>query len=130
MLAKELRGGEVICLCGDLGAGKTTFTQGILKGLDIKGPYTSPTFVVIKQYKGNSKKNAKLSLKNAYHIDAYRISSKDILELGFKDFAGKENCITIVEWPENIQEALPHNALWIRISWINKKERHIEFSTK
>ena len=53
MLASEFKGGQIICLSGELGAGKTTFTQGLLKGLKIKGPYTSPTFVIMKKYGKN-----------------------------------------------------------------------------
>ena len=121
-LAEELRGGEVICLSGDLGAGKTTFTQGLLKGLKIKGPYTSPTFAIIKHYKCNFK------LLNVYHIDAYRISSKDLLELGWKDFSGKENSVVILEWPEKVKKIIPEDALWINFKWISEKEREITFS--
>ena len=70
MLAQELCGREIICLSGDLGSGKTTFTQGLLKGLGIKGPYTSPTFNIIKEYEGQltfdnkqlTKKGSKVNL--------------------------------------------------------------------
>jgi tRNA threonylcarbamoyladenosine biosynthesis protein TsaE len=127
MLAEMLSGGEIICLSGDLGAGKTTFTQGLLKGLKIKGPYTSPTFAIMKEYKLKIKST---KLKNVYHIDAYRITSKDLLELGFKDFAGKENSITIIEWPEKIKSLIPTNALWINFEWLTEKERMIKISTK
>lgn len=122
MFAEELCGGEIICLSGDLGAGKTTFTQGLLKGLKIKGPYTSPTFAILKEYK---LKAANCKLKTIYHIDAYRITSKDLTELGFKDFAGKENSITIIEWPEKVKKIIPTNALWIHFEWLSEKERKI-----
>lgn len=142
VLGEKLRGGEIICLSGDLGAGKTTFTQGLLKGLKVKGPYTSPTFAIIKNYqlstnnsqqKFNSKKSYSSSvishLLSVNHIDAYRISAKDLLELGFKDFAGKENSITIIEWPENVRKIIPTNAVWINFQWLNDKERKITFSS-
>jgi tRNA threonylcarbamoyladenosine biosynthesis protein TsaE len=122
LLASELCGGEVICLAGDLGAGKTTFTQGLLKGLKIKGPYTSPTFAIMKHYKHK--------LRDVYHIDAYRIKSKDLSELGFKDFAGKENSITIIEWPEKVKELIPTTALWIEFQWFSEKERKVTLSKK
>jgi tRNA threonylcarbamoyladenosine biosynthesis protein TsaE len=138
MLALELRGGEIICLSGDLGAGKTTFTQGLLQGLKIKGPYTSPTFVVIRHYKSrkfqisNDKFQIKSKLKNdkfinSYHIDAYRVDAKDILELGWRDFAGQPNAIVIIEWPERIKKIIPTDAVWINFAWISKKERRISF---
>lgn len=138
ILAKDLRGSEIICLSGDLGSGKTTFTQGLLKGLEIKGPYTSPTFNIVKEYKGqltfnnkpltkNTKKssNVKGQKLNIYHIDAYRINSKDLLGLGFKDFAGQPNSIVIIEWAERVKKIIPKKALWIYFKWINDKERKI-----
>lgn len=141
LLAEELCGGEIICLSGDLGAGKTTFTQGLLKGLKIKGPYTSPTFSIIKHYRKahNAKRETRNSktlsvprstLHDIYHIDAYRITSKDLAELGFKDFAGKENSITIIEWPEKVKKLIPTTALWINFQWLSDKERKITLSTK
>lgn len=122
LLAEELRGGEIICLSGDLGAGKTTFTQGLLKGLEVKGPYTSPTFNIIKTYKLKTKNQ---KLKTIYHIDAYRVGPKDISELGFKDFAGKPNSIVIIEWAERIKKLIPTSALWINFKWLSKTERKI-----
>ena len=131
LLAEELRGGEIICLSGDLGAGKTTFTQGLLKGLKIKGPYTSPTFAIMKEYKINLKfKISNLKLLSVYHIDAYRITSKDLLELGFADFAGQKNSIVILEWPEKVKKIIPTKAVWITFKWINEKERAITFDAK
>ncbi len=131
LLAEELSGGEIICLSGDLGAGKTTFTQGLLNGLEIKGPYTSPTFAIVKEYKINLKfQISNLKLSSVYHIDAYRINSKDLLELGFADFAGQEKSIVIIEWPGNIKKIIPAGAIWINFQWINEKEREITFDTK
>lgn len=140
LLAGELRGREIICLAGDLGAGKTTFTQGLLKGLKIKGPYTSPTFSIIKNYRKefpisesqlpSKSKNSNFKLLNIYHIDAYRINSKDLIELGFKDFTGKENSVTIIEWPEKVKKLIPTSALWINFQWLSDKERKITISTK
>ncbi len=131
LLAEELCGGEIICLSGDLGAGKTTFTQGLLKGLKIKGPYTSPTFAIVKEYKINLKfKISNLKLLSVYHIDAYRITSKDLLELGFADFAGQKNAVVIIEWPAKVKKIIPTNAVWITFKWINEKERAITFDAK
>lgn len=120
-LASTFKGGEILALYGDLGSGKTTFTQGLLKALGAPGPYTSPTFVVMKNYKSN------LKLLNIYHIDAYRIDAKDLLELGFTDFAGKPNTITIVEWAERIEDILPSNTLRLKFKWLSEHEREITF---
>lgn len=120
MLASELKGGKIICLSGDLGSGKTTFTQGLLKGLKKKGPYTSPTFVVMKKY------------KNIYHIDAYRIKGKDLLDLGWKEIIADNppagGNIIIIEWAERVKKIIPKNALWIRFRWIGENERELKFS--
>ncbi len=119
-LAKELRGGEVICLSGELGAGKTTFTQGLLKGLKARGPYTSPTFVVMKKY------------KNIYHIDAYRIKDKDLLELGWEEMLAENppagGNIIIIEWAERVRKIIPDNAIWINFKWLDKNKRELKLS--
>lgn len=145
--AKSFRGGEILCLSGELGAGKTTFTQGLLKGLGIKGPYTSPTFAILKVYKAKNPKvhkanvppsvsslTAKQLVNNqplsVYHIDAYRIKSKDLHELGFKDFAGKKNSVTIIEWPEKVKRIIPTGAVWINFQWLSDKQRKITVSKK
>ena len=118
-LAKELRGGEIICLSGELGAGKTTFAQGLLKGLKAKGPYTSPTFVVMKKY------------EHVYHIDAYRIKDKDLLELGWEEMlAGNPPAggnIIIVEWAERVRKIIPDNAIWIKFKWLDENKRELKF---
>ena len=125
MLANELKGGEIICLSGDLGAGKTTFAQGLLKGLKIKGPYTSPTFVILKNYKLQT---ANCKLQNVYHIDAYRINANDILDLGWKEIVKDKNNIVIIEWAERVKKIIPKNAVWIKFKWIDENEREIKFS--
>lgn len=127
LLAEELKGSEIICLSGDLGAGKTTFTQGLLKGLKIKGPYTSPTFSIIKHYNLKAKGH---KLKAIYHIDAYRITAKDLQELGFKDFAGQPETVTIIEWPERVKKIIPRGAPWIHFEWTDEKRRKITLKTK
>ncbi len=124
LLAGELRGGEIICLSGELGSGKTTFSQGVLRGLGAKEPFTSPTFVVMKQYKikATAKKSEPV---NIYHIDAYRVSGKDILDLGWEEItAGKKN-VVIVEWAERIKNIIPKNAVWIKFEHKSKNEREI-----
>jgi len=132
-LAQELRGGEVICLSGELGAGKTTFTQGLLKGLKIKGPYTSPTFVIMKQYKINdqgSRINDQYRIQNIYHIDAYRVSDKDILDLGWEEILADKKNVIIVEWAEMIKKIIPACALWINFEWTGEEKRKIDFKSK
>ena len=128
MLAEEFRGGNIICLTGDLGTGKTTFTQGLLKGLKVKGPYTSPTFNIIKTYKTKNfrSRTKNYGLLTIYHIDAYRINAKDLIDLGWKDFTGKPNSIVIIEWAEKVKKIIPASSLWIKFEWINDKGRKIK----
>jgi tRNA threonylcarbamoyladenosine biosynthesis protein TsaE len=122
ILAEELRGGETICLSGELGSGKTTFAQGLLKGLGAKGPYTSPTFVVMKQYKPKTQES---KLENIFHIDAYRIKAQDIIDLGWEEIVESKKNIAIVEWAEKIRKIIPKNAIWLRFEHLKDDEREI-----
>jgi tRNA threonylcarbamoyladenosine biosynthesis protein TsaE len=117
LLAPELRGGEILCLNGELGSGKTTFTQGLLKGLGAKGPYTSPTFLILKHYE--------IKDKNIYHIDAYRVNANDILNLGWEEIIADPKNIIIVEWPERIKKILPKQAIKIKFEWLDEEKRKI-----
>ena len=142
ILANELKhepaSRRIIALSGELGSGKTTFTQGILKGLDVKGPYTSPTFTIIKQYKPTTnnqrpttQKKKKLSVVSCkslvYHIDAYRVISKDILNLGWEEIIREKDSIIIIEWADRVRKIIPRRALWIKFEWAGKNKRKIIF---
>lgn len=116
ILAGEVKGGKIICLSGDLGSGKTTFTQGLLKGLNVKGPYTSPTFVIMKKYKNN-----------IFHFDAYRIGSKDILNLDWEEITADKNNIVIIEWADRIKKIIPKDCLWIKFKWVDENKRKMTF---
>lgn len=124
MLAKEIQGGEIICLQGDLGAGKTTFTQGFLKGLGVCEPHISPTFLIIKEYKKNAG-----AVKKIYHIDAYRIKAKDMLNLGWeetvKSAKEKKDIVVIVEWADRIKKIIPPDAVWIEFRWLDDNKRKL-----
>ncbi len=124
MLAREIRGGEIICLVGDLGAGKTTFTQGFLKGLGVRGPYTSPTFVIMKEYKKSVG-----AVKRVYHIDAYRIEARDVLNLGWEEMVKstreKKDVVIIVEWADRVKKIVPPDAAWIEFRWVDEEKRII-----
>jgi tRNA threonylcarbamoyladenosine biosynthesis protein TsaE len=128
LLARELKSGAIICLSGDLGSGKTTFTQGLLKGLKVAGPYTSPTFLIMKQYKKeipnpksqkpNKLQKTKYKIQNIYHIDAYRIKDKDVLNLGWEEIVAEKNNVIIVEWADRIRKIIPKKCLRIKFEWI------------
>ena len=124
-LAKSLGYPVVISLVGDLGAGKTTFTKGFAKGLNIKDNITSPTFTIMNEYKSG--------VKPLYHFDMYRLASlEEALELGFGEYFDltKLSGASIVEWAENTKGILPERHLEITINKINDNEREIAVEPK
>lgn len=125
VLGKELKQGLVIELEGDLGSGKTTFVQGLAKGLGIKKQIISPTFVIMRQYR-LTKKNR---LKNFCHIDFYRIQSgRDLVNLGFERIINDPENIVAIEWPERVKDIALANKLSIRFKHINTAKRKIIFN--
>jgi len=121
-IAHTLKPGDIIAFRGGLGAGKTTFTRGLAKGLGIGDIVTSPTFALVNEYRG---KNLTL-----YHFDMYRIENSDDLEsTGYYDYPLDES-IFAVEWSENIDNVLPENTIYIDIKYINENERIINVSKK
>ncbi len=123
-LPKENRGAIIIALQGDLGAGKTTFTQGFARGLGIKRRLISPTFVIMRRYAIPTTQK----FKHLYHIDAYRLKNPDGLEtLGLKAIFSDSMAIVLVEWPENIKKVIPGNAMQINFAHgKNEHERMID----
>ncbi|QQG52411.1 MAG: tRNA (adenosine(37)-N6)-threonylcarbamoyltransferase complex ATPase subunit type 1 TsaE [Candidatus Falkowbacteria bacterium] len=114
------RGGEIFYLSGDLGAGKTTFLQGLAKGLGVSGPVNSPTFNILKIYK--TKKGS--VVKNFCHIDAYRLSgAKDLEALGIKEIIAAQDTVTAVEWAEKVKSVFPKSAVKIKAKHISDAER-------
>ena len=106
-LGREAKKGDIFCLNGDLGVGKTVFTQGFAAGLGITEPVNSPTFTILQQYD-----EGRLPL---YHFDVYRIG--DVSEM---DEVGYEDClygdgVTLIEWPERIEELLPEHVVTVTI---------------
>lgn len=115
--AENLKAGDVIAYRGGLGAGKTTFTRGLAKGLGLGDVVTSPTFAIVNEYRGE-----KLTL---YHFDMYRIENSDDLEsTGYYDYPLEES-IFAVEWSENIADVLPENTIYIDIRSIDENTREI-----
>lgn len=106
-LGKAAVPGQIYCLDGDLGVGKTVFTQGFARGLGIKEPVNSPTFTILQSYE-----EGRFPL---YHFDAYRIGDEEEMEeIGYEDsFYGGGACL--VEWPGQIRTLIPREAVWITI---------------
>ena len=123
-IGTSCQGGETLLLNGDLGAGKTCFTQGFAKGLGITEDVTSPTFVLHVQYYGTT-----LELN---HFDAYRLEdATNIIDLGFDDFFGYKQGVAIVEWPEIIREIIPETGvIEVEIENLGKEKRKFNFIAK
>ncbi|MCC5893549.1 tRNA (adenosine(37)-N6)-threonylcarbamoyltransferase complex ATPase subunit type 1 TsaE [Exiguobacterium sp.] len=115
-LATLVKAGTVITLNGDLGAGKTTFTQGFGKGLGVKRNVNSPTFTIMKQYQG------RLPL---YHMDVYRLEDTGD-DIGLEEYIGGDG-VAIVEWSDLIESSLPVERLAITIERIGDEERQLTF---
>jgi len=120
--AKRIKGGDLLCLEGELGAGKTTFTQGLLAGLGVKETVNSPTFLVMKQYLLENKDR---TIKKIYHIDAYRIDGREMLDLGWEELIADGENILIVEWPEKIREIIPTDFWQIDFAHLEGDRRKI-----
>jgi len=109
---------------GDLGSGKTTFIQGLAGGLGIKEKITSPTFVLLKKFSFFLKQKQYFF----YHIDCYRLSSKQLSSaLDLKELFKSRKTIIIIEWAEKLKKILPQDAIWINFKYLDKDERKIIF---
>lgn len=105
-LGQLLKSGDIICITGDLGAGKTHFTKGVAEGLEIKDPITSPTFTIVNEYEGRLKLN---------HFDVYRVCDPDEIEaIGFDEYIFSD-AVSIIEWANFIEELIPKEHIWINI---------------
>jgi tRNA threonylcarbamoyladenosine biosynthesis protein TsaE len=111
--------GDVLCLVGDLGTGKTCLIQGLGRGLGIKGPITSPTFTLINEYR-----HARDAL-TFYHVDLYRVSDvREALDFGLDDYLYSDG-VCAIEWAERVESALPNERLWIKLSHLDVSKRGI-----
>lgn len=106
-MGEQAKSGQVFCLSGDLGVGKTVFTQGFAKGLGVNEPVNSPTFTIVQEYEGDR--------MPFYHFDVYRISDIDeMYEIGIEDYLYGDG-VCLIEWAELIKEILPSNRVNICI---------------
>lgn len=121
---------NLILLRGDLGAGKTTFSQEVLQYLGAEGPFTSPTFVIMKEYPVNFKNQKGVQFKKVYHLDCYRIDSAGLLDLGFENIIRDKNNLVLLEWPEKVSAALPKRYLEVDLKVLGKDKREIKVSSK
>lgn len=125
-LAGELKPGDVVCLEGDLGAGKTTFTQGLAAALHVKGRVTSPTFCLVQEHRAADEATGDVRL--LVHMDLYRLHGEDdVLAIGWEDYLSA-GAILVVEWPERAGSLIPASARHIVFTHLEGEEhRRIEF---
>ncbi|MCS4486971.1 tRNA (adenosine(37)-N6)-threonylcarbamoyltransferase complex ATPase subunit type 1 TsaE [Staphylococcus americanisciuri] len=119
-LATHLEAGDVLLLDGNLGAGKTTFSQFLGRALGVTRTINSPTFNIIKSYKG--------TVLNFHHMDCYRLEDSEE-DLGFDEYFN-DHAVTVIEWSQFIAEYLPDTYLRIKIDVVNTDERSLQLESK
>ena len=122
-VGKRLKAGMVLCLTGDLGAGKTLFTKGVAAGLGVKADVTSPSFTLMNLYDGRLP---------VAHFDLYRLDDGgDLDEIGFYEYADEPVGVAIIEWADKFPEALPPHHLSVVLSpGKNLEERRLSFTAR
>jgi tRNA threonylcarbamoyladenosine biosynthesis protein TsaE len=137
-LAKEIKNGTVVALYGDLGSGKTTFTQGFAKGFGIKKRLISPTFIIMRTYQVtiNNKQKAinkeqkpkiqEQRPKTFYHVDLYRIQTEDdIRGIGLDEIIKNDKDIVVIEWAEKLGKLLPKEICKVYFKYLDEDRREI-----
>jgi len=121
---KNSKNALVLALEGELGSGKTTFTQGFANGLGIKEKILSPTFVILKRFQFVKPKK----FKNFFHVDCYRIiKPEELLELNWRKIIYNPENIVMIEWADLVKKFLPKGVIKIKFEFINEKNRKITF---
>ncbi|MGE5251845.1 MAG: tRNA (adenosine(37)-N6)-threonylcarbamoyltransferase complex ATPase subunit type 1 TsaE [Bacteroidota bacterium] len=121
-LGGALRPGDVICLEGDLGAGKTTFVQGVARGWGSMDEVSSPTFILVNLYR-------RADGAQLFHMDAYRLDSETEAEELDLD-AMLEQGPLLIEWPERIQGLMPQDCMWLQMQYLAEEQRQMRFTSK
>ncbi len=135
-IASALKGGDVVLLYGDLGAGKTTLTKGIAKGLGVKKTAISPTFSLINVYDiktfqptaGPPLAEKHKNIKTFIHVDTYRLKNKEeLINIGITDYLGEKNTVCVIEWPDKVEDLLADKKIIkISIQYIDGERRKID----
>lgn len=119
---ETLNPGDVVALIGDLGAGKTTFVQGIAHALGIEEPVTSPTFVLWRQYETQHEQ-----FNFLHHFDLYRLESeKEVFDLGLQELFSQPDGLIIVEWADKFERLFPQETVWLTFKYIDDETREIK----
>ena len=118
-LGRALQTGDVICLQGDLGAGKTTFVQGVAQGWGSLDAVSSPTFIIVNMYRD-------IDGKQLFHLDAYRLDSVlEAEELDLNSMLARGPLL--IEWPERMEKLIPHDRLWVKLEHVDQEKRGMKF---
>jgi tRNA threonylcarbamoyladenosine biosynthesis protein TsaE len=128
-IASTLLSGDIICLDGDLGSGKTTLVQGIAEALGVTGEITSPTFTLMNVYDITTLKHE--SIKTFVHIDTYRLKNEqELIDIGAEDYIGQPGVVSIIEWPEKITNFLTDKKVTtITLEHLGSDERKIKIES-
>ena len=131
--AKKLKPRDILALYGSLGAGKTTFIQGLVASLGYRGKVFSPTFIFVRPYKisepGTASRDQEKKIRIFYHIDLYRIEEPaDLKTIGIEEFLDEKDSVSAIEWPERIENGLPERTVKIKFDYIDETKRRITVS--
>lgn len=121
-LAKRMKGGEVVALYGDLGAGKTTFAQAFAKALGVKERVQSPTFILMHEHRIKAKAKSEKP-KVFLHADAYRADAAQFRSVGFDEYLGRPDAVVLVEWAERVAELLPKKRIEVHLKHLGGDTR-------
>ena len=124
-LVKKFKGGEIIALAGDLGAGKTTLTQYLAEALGVKENVTSPTFVLMKLYPIT---NNQSPITNLVHVDCYRLDdAQELFYLGLEEYLNQKGTVVVIEWADKIKKYLHRfkKVIWLQIKVADEQRKFI-----
>jgi tRNA threonylcarbamoyladenosine biosynthesis protein TsaE len=125
-LGEALETGDVVCLQGDLGAGKTTFVQGIAQGWGSVDSVSSPTFILVNVYRRADQSRGGVTQPLLFHMDAYRLDSTPEAEELDLDSMLAQGAL-LIEWPERMNGLIPKEHLWVNLEHIDDEEREMKF---
>ncbi|TRZ81442.1 tRNA (adenosine(37)-N6)-threonylcarbamoyltransferase complex ATPase subunit type 1 TsaE [bacterium] len=124
---KNRKNALVVSLEGELGTGKTTFTQGLAKALGVESWIKSPTFILMREHIIQNKKLKNNNLSRLYHVDCYRLTKPEaLIEIGLKDILKDPQNIVLIEWGEKIAKFLPQNTIRIKFKHLSHDQREIK----
>lgn len=119
-IGRNLIGGEVVVLTSELGGGKTTFTHGLVKGIDSKDRVASPTFTISRLYNGKK--------LNIHHFDFYRLNNPGLIVHELSEVINTPNNVVVIEWPDLISDVLPKDRLTVEFKYLNDNNRKLLFT--